>query len=1610
MVGSTSRGAARRGSKSAMMGGAVVALGVLVLIAIALSPAAATSVREEARGFARGDRLMHQGLEDLEFDQFLIRQVGPETCFVEPKVQEKVLFMNNSAALELSWVFIAEDEFAASDYTFEGSSNDPLILVPGSDTSISLVQNMDDPKNVTVTVSFEFLRCSGVLSYELTALRGGSPACSTAVEIIVAGICIYTEDAGEPTVRTGRTGSDPDIFAVDWSNILTQAEYTFFSRTQYLNGQNLTIGFPPVISVPLSGIDPVFAGATQLISYNPEVCQMDGGVYNGETVELSSDECGVTFTTNTVDGEWEGSFFGVRFNQYADGQILVLFNWEEFMSLDADGEFDDEVYQNFIVLNITGPAPPAVTEITPEGPFDSLGGEITTLYMLNVRTEDTVTLTVDPEGQALVYTPQSCDTPPCFTEPSVGVRVQNFIVAPGTGVDLPWRLDVFRADEGGEVQAVDLTQPPYLYDYFLIRALDPTVGPETGGITITGGANEIQNWDANRDYFLFGDIQVPSEYIISSEPFDMFYLEFELPPRFIIGADFVYDVSVVVDGVVVFLDQFTYLPAEIVVTIDNIGASRTGPKAFTIGACVPTEWFADIRPAFVLPSTTYRWTIFDVTDGVQVPIDNPTDPVLNFDGFFFTADHTYTFNLTATYVAKDADGNDVFIVGSDQVTVFKSPLPNIGVNILPPLERGVTDPNVPLRVQVLITIPDFEGCLEINDFSITYVWTYGNSPSQTFSANSQNIFPGGATPTKFGREYTIETSRLIVGDTEISCVATLDENPSITGMDTESITVRELPLRALVNGGVARIDGHSTDANLFLTGALSYDPNVADFNDATAGLTYRWTCSSGPDLGSLELGCGSAAVPTSTARENSVSAASLASALGGADELFIVYTLTVSKNARPSGSFSTAVQVVSSGGSQSGSPAVQVSNSLNQLVDLSKVGFYEDIQITPLLLDEDAAFTVSYEILAPVEDAGRIADFAAVLPGYWDPNNPDTFAPLLIRAGSMVYGTTYVFEVTFTVPGRDLPTVFRVQFNTIGRPSFEVLKSADEGTTFTDLTMRAIASADYGADYIYSFFIEQDGQATCVSGCVGYPLSYFRIQFTGTYTLIVQMMDARGIAVVLERNVGTLVISESPNGGAPLGSAEFNKLFVSGAANQYSTNTYLLTTFQLQQQSTVTSRMSLPDTAQMQRQSAELADVVAGLRSIVAKTVPGPEEGSNFVTTFANTMRLAPVFLPDLSTVYDLWFSTRLVVQNTAENEVLRILDPAERLMNYSRKHVFTATTTSTSSDASSSRTRLVERQETPSLNGAVLDWAELTQYLFVAQGGRSSACGSESFFTTAVEDGDPAQPSDLGYGDFLTVRTAVSCNAGQISSIVASQSLFEWDECSAIYSAEDPESRRIFALSEGSDWIYASGVQGGNLTYGSVLVNTGVASRGPNGGLLPLGETNLEDCTYVVRINKGVVPDNVDAVAGALLRPPKPLQQDTITEFQYYNQVDDATSTLLENDDLVRFSSRNVGAFQLRAADVIITSTPSPVTSGPVTTSPGGAGGLSGGAIAGIVVGILIFIIIAVVVVWLITTRCLLVTATPPPALEPDETFVERDVYGRSMWAYEIGMDSTLA
>ncbi|KAI0556749.1 Plexin [Gracilaria domingensis] len=484
------------------------------------------------------------------------------TSFEDPELV--VSLINGTAETEISYVFVPEPGFTLSDYRFEAQIEDATVFNSEDLSFFTVADNSRGFLAYNVTALIDFNKWSGKSAFEVRAVNVSSSetvASSQSISIIVVGITFYRTEDGNRVIYGGE--NFPFVLSTD--QVRSSQDQNFEVFIQYYDGSSTNSS----ITVPLTGIQIESSGSRTIATHGGS-CSPVTGVYDGSDVQLS-EQCGMGFSANDLEGEYVGPKFGVDINEYANGTLITSFEWDEIVQgsdLEADG------YSTFLNISIVGEVPPLVQYVSPPGPFRSTGGDTAVFTIANVPNDLdaarswTYSLSIN-FSEGLRDATVDVETIQVNANGTVSML---FTLPAGVGTDLPWVFTAVKPS-GEQLVGIDQTSPSYLFTFAantFIDSITPVSGPEAGGTEVTL-VGEFPNHNTSTLNIFFDGTLIDSSLISSTS---LSSITFVTPPK-ASGGNFEQIVTVEVGGITSNGVTFTYEP---VVRLESMTPAQ-GPAA-----------------------------------------------------------------------------------------------------------------------------------------------------------------------------------------------------------------------------------------------------------------------------------------------------------------------------------------------------------------------------------------------------------------------------------------------------------------------------------------------------------------------------------------------------------------------------------------------------------------------------------------------------------------------------------------------------------------------------------------------------------------------------------------------------------------------------------------------------------------------------------------------------------------------------------------------------------------------------------------------------------------------------------------------------------------------
>lgn len=1465
--------------------------------------------------------------------------------------------VNGSAETTITYFFRPEAGLTLDDYDRVFTSSDTGVLVPTADVSVAeaILDNSTGSPVYNLTLSFDFSRFVGQaqFTFDLVARETGEPVPGSSpsqTDFTISGLTFYTEstttttptDGGAPVVSLNRevVGGDGQPLSIDWESAVNRPQVSLNVFIQYVNGSNSTVtsgggdggsgGGGGQLPLPLSDIDFSFGrqppgngvvpgGPASPVAHDADACLIDGGTWNGSTVQLAAG-CGIGFADN------DGVQLGITLQPYRPGPTQLVFKWPEL----TDGtELDDTQFETYVDVQVTGTPPPAVLAISPSSALVPEGDEDVALTVLN--TQPNMTFSVLVGGQFEFSQASGAGS---YVDRGDGMQTVTVVSSPGEGSNLSWTVTVTTTpapDDTGVpgtpvvVDAVDLTRPPFLFNYLnanvTLDGISPNSGPEEGGtiVTLTGNFPDFDK-DGTGE-ILFNNRPIGPEYIISGNDNT---IVFRVPPRVEVGAGFTYAVSVEVGKYQSAPLLFTFIQAQPSLSILVTGGSfDLGNNRYNIGRCNNAIFRAILDAGTFSQTPTFSWRLLDTfqTDAggidvlpevVAASTTSELGSVVNVSSQTLLIPWESWPAQNRVYELVVAVTTRFNVTEVTSIFVRHGTADLIGVTLVDPVPRSLVLPDLPLQVEAKIGTPTCLGLTEIDE-EVTYNWTWqGDVFSFTYQSTAAN--KNNTTPTLLGREFNVPQADLTYGTFSISLVAYFTANQTVRGSDNALVRIVPAPLLSRINNGE---EGRTISAAsaLELTGANSYDPDMTHVDGESgtgAGIQYAWSCVTAQSadgfvgLRNTSAPCPAELLPAGTTAESfSVSADALGSVRQDTEQ-FVRYGLVVRK-----ASISTLLNgtdvVIQRQSTESvvtyrldpdsalrfeQLSAIDITSNQSDAVVARRINYFEDVIIRPQAVDEATRWT--YQLLEPDENARQFLALPSTripFAGYWGNNPNDLFTrePLGLRAGALLPNTDYVLAVIYNTPGFEQNTAL-VRLRTTEAPQVRFPPLAQ--TQGTDQSIfYASAGASYESAEFKFYFIATDADGTdfCLDGCSGLPFVQFQLKTSGEYTVRVEMYDAEGRSLLaMAMNEDPIVVRSSVPLGADL------TVFTEAIDRSFKTGDhagYEMLGVDL------AKHILLSGGTNQTVDSEILANYTAGLERVAGNAVPNTVQSANYINTASFLARLTPDtgVVYDEQTLYKLVNITRHAILRTPDSQVLRVIETLTAFYNTTPELVLYHQAGGTT------RRRLLQEPEGTDRVQAI--WIDLYKWLedsIILGGLKTTSCGFVASFSTANVDGTGtfagglsssrqlrSTRRDWGYslrqqqgereqtrGEIVIAPNATvpvqlperldpvvlvvghTCNAEQGSRLQVGDATFTW--CADLF--QGGTDNLFMSLAVSPDFVYLSNIQGGKPSYSDHLVTTHVSRL--DGNMLTDAALPIDKC-YAVD-----VPLNQEAVSGLVADP----------------------------------------------------------------------------------------------------------------------------------------------
>lgn len=1194
-----------------------------------------------------------------------------------------------------------------SRYEFTYSSSSRQVLprpseVTNSSTStpveLSIVEALPCT-NVSVFLTFDAL--VGITIFSLIARDPVSrnQICSESIEYVIVGISVYEavssfsaytnqseqpgqmqtfdasvrqrapilSDASDDTVYVLHSGvENPTI--LEYIDAVQSTTREFLFRAQFPDGSDSSTKPSSFVSQILQSLaTKVNLDATSPVQFDEAGCALvRTNLF--ETFELGS-TCGIAIAVSLG----LPPVFGVYFVPYKDGASNFFFSWPSLTV--GDDMLEDDVYENVVLFQVVGDPPPIVESIAVPEILYRAGGQRVTLVFDNSEGSTSRVLRV---GE--LQFPEIIGS---YRRLENGLYEAAFESVAGNGTGLPYTIEieydkdrvVFSKVSSDSVQ----TRLSYTTIPLNIGSINPPWGEGSETVVLQGFFDMFDPVRSGHSLYI-GEKSILELGIEPKINRDLGTISFDVPSRGVVGSAYVYPIRIVVNLEVTNVVSFSYIPDNLTAKIDVLGGSLdVKSDRFLVGVCENTQYSLRLPSGSVEPDVVL-WTLQRKSEERLVGAE------LNLFIMFPDISIRDISVLVPSFVFAEMVGSFVIVVECEvygrllnaSVVIQTTGVPVIGVDLPPISIRSIGLPNLPARVNAIVTVPD-GNCYSLES-SIVYEWTYGDV-KRNFSSDDPpiDIDENDVRPGRLGRELVIPQSKLRYGVFSISLSVYVRDNPLIFGNGTTTLIVKQADPVAVIGSGALWIH-HGAGSDLFVRGDGSYIPDTLFVPDATIEW-YSWSCemSVAAGNGSTFLTCPTTFLPRGVASNFIVPSSTLLRTreqLLPGDEtssLRIIYSLRVGTSLARSPISTQTVEVIPTLKEVPAIFRVDLLTGRGTTVNWRRVRFYDELVIAPRGTDVNWTFSV----MAPSIDAGlfKLPMNLLKYDGYYDPmkNSPQSY-PLGVKAYTLRPAQTYKIGITLYASNEtDVKGLTVVQFETVDRPRLVlpplVLVKGNISTVFSAF---AKVNLDSNGQFFFFFFlVRRDGQEICVDGCSGRSTVQFRVLEIGNFRLLAKLRDVEGTSILDEKffvsNITVLPYNNETSA------------FQSGDDELFETlGSWLIDAYRIgdhgavEQISSALARMirsmkkdELPGNA-----TAELAMSLRLMHNVALNSVPNTLTARSYIQTLNQFARLDPHALPDVESPVLLVATVDETLSRVPIAEALDVLPDLLLFYNLTTGHV----------------------------------------------------------------------------------------------------------------------------------------------------------------------------------------------------------------------------------------------------------------------------------------------------------------------------------------------------
>lgn len=821
----------------------------------------------------------------------------------------------------------------------------------------------------------------------------------------------------------------------------------------------------------------------QIFKFDPATCTLTNAEFlNSRLVLPNPGNCALGLATLSEDAY---PSLGVQFRAYKSGNFTLQLSWNALGS-------SANLYEQVINFQVTKPAPPVLTAIGKRLVYRSTPCDSETLSVTgyNLRYADTRQLVVtNTDGTTTTWSQVRAGYQ---YDSATDTSVTIFESGGGSGTNVQFQVQGIYGTavrigiiiSGANVETtVSFTRPPSL------SAMNPSTSAAGGGAAVVLQGS-FEGFSVGDTVYVGGHKIPGKDTIIQSTT----QITFTSPALSDLGRAFVYPVSIGICAERSNSLDLSYEVNPIVVITSDVSATAS-ENSYLIPASGQVSFVAEVSGNN--DGMVYVWQIF-ATGGQEV---NTGSIVTNRQ--IFTIPSEISLSPAETYSLQVSATNSLSLSATAEVTLRKveAAVPFVFVNVFA-IENVSRSLDTETLVQASVSVQN-------SGAGVNLEWKYLTSSYIAGESSNVSVSRDVTGPTRFGLEFNIARKDLVVGKETLQLIATLVDNPNITGSDSTKIIVNPSKIVPVVNddiNGTLVLMGN----DLSLYAGLSYDPDVLKGEgDPRTGITYEWfRCVKAlkPSFSSGVEDCTAVLSSGRTLQNITIpSATLLQERLDVATEplpTYFSFGLRISKGTRVAEGY-TYIELRNSTTTQKKPTldSLEVTDSKGTVLRSTEVSIFGDIIIQPMSTDTSVVWAfdmVNANQRYLFSQKGSIKSGAAFV----STRGEKSRLPFGFVAGTLDAATEYSIAVTASAADTPLESYYEIKFTTAEVPTLtctgpEVTTGIVSETSFTVSAQLSFEAQT--TEYCFALTSSATERFAVGKGCSKVPFASFTFPNDGSY-------------------------------------------------------------------------------------------------------------------------------------------------------------------------------------------------------------------------------------------------------------------------------------------------------------------------------------------------------------------------------------------------------------------------------------------------------------------------------------------------------------------------------